>query len=115
MFTEINSEKNIHNVPLKWYALYTKPRAEKKVSSELDFRGFENFLPLQTTIKQWSDRKKKVEIPLFNSYIFVRIDLEKYYYKILEIPGIVKFVKFGKEDAHDLKKFKEWGIYISSR
>jgi len=82
---------------LKWYALYTKPRAEKKVASELIFRGFENFLPLQTTIKQWSDRKKKVEIPLFNSYIFVRIELEKYYYKILEIPGIVKFVKFGKE------------------
>ena len=98
MNTEINNEKNKYQLSSqKWYALYTKPRAEKKVSSELDFRGFENFLPLQTTIKQWSDRKKKVEIPLFNSYIFVRIELEKYFYKILEIPGIVKFVKFGKE------------------
>ena len=81
----------------KWYALYTNPRAEKKVVKELTLQGFENFLPLQTTFKQWSDRKKKVEIPLFNSYVFVRIDIKKSYYKILEISGIVKFVKFGKE------------------
>lgn len=81
----------------KWYALYTNPRSEKKVFHELNIRGFETFLPLQKTLKQWSDRKKKVEIPLFNSYIFVRTELEKNYYAILEIPGIVKFVKFGKE------------------
>lgn len=81
----------------KWYALYTNPRAEKKVGFELIKRGFESYLPLQTTLKQWSDRKKKVEIPLFNSYIFVRTDFEKNYHSILEIPGIVKFVKFGAE------------------
>ena len=40
---------------------------------------------------------KKVEIPLFNSYIFVKTELEKSYYRIIEIPGIVKFIKFGKE------------------
>jgi len=81
----------------KWYALYTNPRTEKKVDIELKNRGFESYLPLQITMKQWSDRKKKVEIPLFNSYIFVRTELKKNYYSILEIQGIVKFVKFGKE------------------
>ena len=98
MSSEINYEAVIHKIPnLKWYALYTNPRAEKKVANELSIRNFENYLPLQTTFKQWSDRKKKVEIPLFNSYVFVKTDLELNYYKILEIPGIVKFVKFGKE------------------
>ena len=82
---------------LKWYALYTNPRAEKKVAQELTYHGFENYLPLQTTFKQWSDRKKKVEIPLFNSYIFVKAEIGKSFYNILAIQGIVKFVKFGKE------------------
>ena len=98
MSAEIKIEKITNKLPtLKWYALYTNPRAEKKVANELDIRGFENYLPLQTTFKKWSDRKKKVEIPLFNSYVFVKTDLELNYYKILEIPGIVKFVRFGKE------------------
>lgn len=98
MLTEKDKGEIIHKTPnQKWYALYTNPRAEKKVEKELTLRGFENYLPLQITLKQWSDRKKKVEVPLFNSYIFVRTEIEKYYYSILEITGIVKFVKFGKE------------------
>ena len=98
MVTDIHLEKKIDKVsPPKWYALYTNPRAEKKVAQELTFQGFENYLPLQTTFKQWSDRKKKVEIPIFNSYIFVRTTLGKSYDNILAIHGVVKFVKFGKE------------------
>ncbi len=81
----------------RWYALYTEPRAEKKVFRELELRGFETYLPLQTTLRQWSDRKKKVEVPLFNSYIFVRTELEKNYFNILNIPGVVKFIKMGSE------------------
>ncbi len=48
-----------------WYLLYTNPRAEKKVALELQKKGFEVFLPLQRTLKVWSDRKKWVEEPLF--------------------------------------------------
>ena len=44
-----------------WYAVYTKPRAEKKAALALTELGIEHYLPLQTSIKQWSDRKKKVE------------------------------------------------------
>ena len=77
----------------KWYLLYTAPRAEKKVALELNKREFVTFLPLQKKIVQWSDRKKTIESPLFSSYIFIYTSLS-YYYELLNIPGIVKFVNF---------------------
>lgn len=81
----------------KWYAIYTNPRAEKKVTQLLTNKGFEVYLPLQTTIKQWSDRKKKVEEPLFKSYVFVNIQYEKEHIAILSTLGVVKFIKIGKD------------------
>lgn len=80
----------------KWYLLYTKPRYEKKVNLELQLRGFETYLPLHKTLKQWSDRKKWVEEPLFKSYLFINTSIS-YYYDILNVNGIVKFVNFEKE------------------
>ncbi|MDR2472420.1 MAG: UpxY family transcription antiterminator [Tannerella sp.] len=55
-----------------WFALYTKPRAEKKTKEKLLEAGVETFLPLHLTPRVWSDRIKYVEMPLFPSYIFVR-------------------------------------------
>ncbi len=81
----------------QWYAVYTTPRAEKKAAAELERRGITHYLPLQTTLKQWSDRKKKVSEPLFKSYLFVHIQYEAAYTLVLETPGIVKFVRIGKE------------------
>ena len=78
---------------LHWYALYVKSRSEKKVLSQLEDMGLEAFLPLVTRIKQWSDRKKKVEEPLFKSYVFVRSS-EKDYIPILNVYGVVKFISF---------------------
>jgi len=75
--------------------VYTAPRAEKKVYNELLKRQFSVFLPLQKTLRQWSDRKKWVETPLFNSYIFIHTSLS-HYYTLLNIDGIVKFVAFEK-------------------
>lgn len=83
----------------KWYALYTNPRAEKKVATELAKKGFEYYLPLHKTLKQYSDRKKWVEEPLFKSYLFIHLELEPHYYQILNTQGIVKFIKIGKEIA----------------
>ena len=57
----------------KWFAIYVKSRCEKKVNEQLEDIGVESFLPLITRVKQWSDRKKKVEEPLFRSYLFVHI------------------------------------------
>ena len=76
-----------------WYALYVKSRSEKKVLTQLEDQGIEAFLPLVTRIKQWSDRKKKVEEPLFKSYVFVHSN-EKERYPILSVFGVVKFVTF---------------------
>lgn len=76
-----------------WVAAYTKPRNEKKVLDRLVDAGVEAYLPLQRTLKQWSDRKKWVEEPLLRSYIFVRIT-EREYYQVLGIPGMVRYVMF---------------------
>lgn len=76
-----------------WYAVYTRSRAEKKVYNELVKRNITAFLPMRLTIRQWSDRKKKVEVPLFNSYVFVNIS-EKEYLPVLQVDNIVKFVTF---------------------
>lgn len=78
---------------LPWYALYVHSRAEKRVHALLLERGYDAYLPLVTQMKQWSDRMKKVEEPLFKSYLFVRADIRKYY-DVLGLPGIVKFISF---------------------
>ena len=65
------------NGELKWFAVYTQSRAEKKVFERLTKADFEAFLPLTTVVKQWSDRKKKVKVPLINSYVFVNTSKKK--------------------------------------
>lgn len=77
----------------KWYAAYTHSRAEKKVARELDKQGIEHYLPLIKTLKQWTDRKKKVEEPLIRSYIFVYIT-EKEYMDVLHTAGVMTIVRF---------------------
>ena len=83
------SEKTVS----KWYAVYVKSRYEKKTFKLLEEKHIETYLPLINRLKQWSDRKKMVEEPLFKSYVFVRTDL-KDYFEILNTPGIVRFVCF---------------------
>lgn len=77
----------------KWYAVYTRSRGEKKLAVEFQYAGIDYYLPLITRIRQWSDRKKQVEEPLFKGYIFVHIH-EANFYKVLNTPGVVNFVKF---------------------
>ncbi len=79
-----------------WHALYVKSRTEKKVLSQLEDNGFQAYLPLVTQVKKWSDRKKKVEEPLFKSYVFVYSN-EKEYIPILNIYGVVRFVSFERK------------------
>lgn len=77
----------------KWYALYTKPRAEKLVYQRLQEVNIETFLPLQKTIRTWSDRKKVVEKPLLSSYVFVKTKT-KFFPQVYKTNGVVKFVSF---------------------
>ena len=80
----------------KWFAIYVKSRSEKKVLKLLEDIGIESFLPLITRVKQWSDRKKKVEEPLFRSYLFVNIPLNDYY-TVLNVNGVFKFITFERK------------------
>ncbi len=89
-------EKNTGNKIKKWYAIYTKSRNEKKLAANLEAKGIEVYLPLLKILKQWSDRKKWVEIPLFRSYIFVHI-YDKNYLDVLQTEGVVRFVTFRNE------------------
>jgi len=75
-----------------WYAIYTRPRSEKKVHKLLTENGFNSYLPLITTIKQWSDRKKKVQLPLISSYVFVCTDINNLK-NIYLINGVVRILK----------------------
>ncbi|MGQ7945289.1 UpxY family transcription antiterminator [Flavobacterium sp. WC2509] len=76
---------------MNWYVVYTKSKWEKKVAERLNEIGITTYCPLVTKLSQWSDRKKKIQVPLFNSYIFVQVE-EKDRNVIFEIPGAVRYL-----------------------
>jgi transcription antitermination factor NusG len=75
----------------KWYAVYTKPRWEKKVAETLTHLGITNYCPLNRVVRQWSDRKKTVYEPLFTSYVFVQVQ-EKQFTQLKKLEGILQLV-----------------------
>ena len=94
-----------------WYAVYTKPRWEKKVSALLSEKGIENYCPLNRVVKQWSDRRKVILEPVFKSYVFVKIEEAKKW-DLKKINGILNFVYWlGKpavikeEEINIIRKF----------
>ena len=76
---------------MNWYVVYTKPKWEKKVAERLNEIGITAYCPLITKISEWSDRKKKIQVPLFNSYIFIQIE-EKDRNSIFEISGTIRYL-----------------------
>lgn len=76
---------------MNWYVVYTKPKWEKKVAERLNEIGITAYCPLLTKVSQWSDRKKKIQVPMFNSYIFVQIE-EKQRNAIFEVPGAIRYL-----------------------
>jgi transcription antitermination factor NusG len=81
-----------------WYALYTSPRAEKRVKENLEQNGIECYLPLHRTPRVWSDRVKMVDIPLFNSYVFVKCKISEIF-RMNRIRGVVKIVYYDGKPA----------------
>lgn len=95
-----------------WFAVYTRSKGEKKLAIELQYAGIEHYLPMVKRLRQWSDRKKLVEEPLFRSYIFVYIN-EADYWKVLNTPGAVRFIKFeGKPVEIPPKQITAIKLYI---
>ncbi|OXA71447.1 antitermination protein NusG [Flavobacterium aquidurense] len=74
-----------------WYVVYTKPKWEKKVAEKLTEAGIECYCPLITQIKQWSDRKKAIEVPLFNSYVFVQLE-DGNRNAVFQVSGVVRYL-----------------------
>lgn len=98
----------------KWYAIYTKPRAEKQVHQRLSEAGVECFLPLQKTYRQWSDRKKLIEKPLLSSYVFVKTR-PKIFPVVYNVNGVVRFVSFeGHPVAIPQKQIDNLRLLINS-
>jgi transcription antitermination factor NusG len=93
------SQLSKQTIDKQWFAIYTRSRTEKKVAAELIEQGYEAWIPLLKTMRQWSDRKKMVEVPLFNSYIFVRINLSKIRSIISKADGAVYVVSFSGQPA----------------
>lgn len=76
-----------------WYAVRTRSRHEKLVARQLESQGIESFLPLVTQLRNWSDRRKQVETPLFSGYAFLRmIHSPEDRVRVLRTQGVVSFV-----------------------
>ena len=75
-----------------WYACRTRARAEKQTGRLLASRGIEAYLPLVQEVRQWADRKKRVEFPLFPGYVLARFDLRNVH-EVLQTPGLVTIVR----------------------
>lgn len=76
---------------MKWFVLYTRPQFELKVAQGLKFLGIQSYCPVYTQIKQYSDRKKKVEKPLLRSYVLVKLE-DKDRELVFSIPGVVRYL-----------------------
>lgn len=104
----------------KWIVFYTKSRHEKKVMELLERARYDVFLPLHKVMRQWSDRKKKVEVPLFNSYIFVRIAPHQVN-DVLQVPGVSWVIRHNGQPAvlheHEydmIRRFTDSGLFLEA-
>jgi transcription antitermination factor NusG len=86
-------EKVNTSLTYNWYVVYVRSRAEKKAEAELQQKNIEAYLPLQRKLRQWSDRKKWVEMPLISGYLFVYIS-RKEYDLVLRSNYVVSYVRF---------------------
>jgi transcription termination/antitermination protein NusG len=100
-----------------WYVFYCKSRAEKKVFEQLIHKDFTVYLPLYQTLRIWSDRKKKVSLPMFPGYIFVQCSPINFSALQQTSPGLVAPVKIGsqyailrQEEINFLQKIETNGI-----
>lgn len=78
--------------------MYTRPRWEKKVARVLDEKGTEVYCPLNKVYRQWSDRRKLVQEPLFKGYVFVRTE-DSQKWDVKKIDGILNFVYWNGKPA----------------
>lgn len=88
----LNSAIAVSEHDRNWHAVYTVPQHEKSVVKHLELREIESFLPVYETVRIWKNRQRmKLILPLFPTYVFVRIDLRERA-KVLQSPGVLHIV-----------------------
>lgn len=96
---------------MNWYVVYTKPKWEKRVAEQLNRLGINCYCPTTIKVRQWSDRKKKVEVPLFNHYIFVQLS-EKDRNMVFLSPGVIRYLFWLGKHAivkdEEINTIKKW-------
>ena len=96
---------------MNWYVVYTKPKWEKKIAERLNEKGVVAYCPLIHKTSQWSDRKKTITVPLFNSYIFVQIE-EKNRNQVFQVQGVVRYLFWLGKPAivkdSEIQTIKQW-------
>ncbi len=86
-------------VERRWYAVFTLPQNEKSAVKQLDLRGVEAFLPTYETVRVWKNRQRvRTVLPLFPTYLFVRIDCRQRG-RVLESPGVIHIVGNSREQV----------------
>lgn len=105
-------------IMLEWKVIYVSSRAEKKVAERLSQQGIECYVPLKKEMKQWSDRKKVVESPMINGYVFVKpTNMQRD--AVLQNQGVLNYVRYNGGDANvreneidALRSIEEKGYHV---
>ena len=90
------TETQLSDTEAKWFAIYTRYKAEKEVVRLLAKKRIEAYLPINRIVKQYVSKRKIVELPLINCYVFVRI-IKDQYVPVLETNNVLKFINFSKK------------------
>ncbi|PWG78891.1 UpxY family transcription antiterminator [Pararcticibacter amylolyticus] len=95
----------------EWLVIYTRSKYEKKVDQLLKQQNIESYCPSVRTRRKWADRMKEVELPLFNSYVFVKINNQEQS-KVLQTTGVINFINFSNKPAvvpsTDIEKIQKY-------
>jgi transcription antitermination factor NusG len=101
-----NDKMDVQSSHLRWCAIQVKPRHEVAVATGLRSRGYTGFLPMYRVKRQWSDRRKEIEVPLFTGYVFCKLDMQ-IPWSIVSTPGVIRIVGSRKEiafiDDHEIE------------
>ena len=97
-----------------WYAAYTRANHEKSVAAQMLQRSIQHLIPTYESVRVWKDRRKRLELPMFPGYVFVRLSLENRL-SVLNVPGVVRLVGFASRPtalaASEIEKLQVLATY----
>ncbi|HHS95668.1 MAG TPA: UpxY family transcription antiterminator [Phaeodactylibacter sp.] len=103
-------ENHLDEYQPRWFAIYTAYKREKLVLKMLQAKGIHAYLPLQKVVRRYVRKVKKLEIPLINCYLFVKITKAEYI-RVLETEQVLKFIRF----SNNLLSIPEEEIQLMKR